>query len=213
MTRKTTAAVLAAGVLALAGCSSGDDGGVKGSASNTSAGGQLAPEDDALVKVATRYQEAANRLDWHTACSLSTSRMRDGTVEECAARFTVDEPRRAAPSELSSPSPSISPPTYADGSTPEPVASRTPTGPDRADTGPVSASDVVEVPAVEDHPAGYGVLVTYTVQWPDKNATTTRSALRLVRHGGAWLVDQDEDVQEGDMVGHGSPVRAALSGG
>ncbi|MGW7064862.1 hypothetical protein ACWGHM_41110 [Streptomyces sp. NPDC054904] len=207
MMRKTTAAVMAAGILALAGCSSDGDGAKD---NNPSAGGQDAPQDDALVKVAQRYQEAANRLDWKTACELSSSRMRDGTVEECADRLTVDEPT-PDPSE-SSPSPSFSPPTYADGSTPEPVASRTPTGPDRADTGPVSASDVVEVSAVEDHPAGYGVLVTYTVKWPGKDATTTRTALRLVQQGGAWLVDQDEDVQEGDM-GHGSPVRAALSGG
>ncbi|WP_031232902.1 MULTISPECIES: hypothetical protein [Streptomyces] len=208
MMRKTTAAVLAAGILALAGCSSDGDSGTKDS--NPSTGGQQAPQDDALVKVAQRYQEAANRLDWKAACGLSSSRLRGGTVEECADRLTVDEPT-PDPSE-SSPSPSFSPPTYADGSTPEPVASRTPTGPDRADTGPVSASDVVEVSAVEDHPAGYGVLVTYTVKWPGKDATTTRRALRLVQQGGAWLVDQHEDVQAGDM-GHGSPVRTALSGG
>lgn len=208
MMRKATAAVLAAGILALAGCSSDSDSANKGS--NPSSGGQQTPEDDALVKVAKRYQEAANRLDWHTACGLSSPRFRRGTVESCVERNTVHNPT-PEPSK-SSPSPSFSPPTYADGSTPEPVASRTPTGPDRADTGPVSASDVVEVPAVDDHPAGYGVLVTYTVQWPGKAATTDRTALRLVRQGGAWLVDQAEDVQEGDM-GHGSPVRAALSGG
>ncbi|MGW2456754.1 hypothetical protein ACWCTA_36325 [Streptomyces sp. NPDC001704] len=208
MTRKTTAAVLAAGILALAGCSSDGDGGTKGS--NPSASGPQAPQDDALVKVAKRYQEAANRDDWKTACGLSSPRLRGGTVEECADRLTVDEPT-PDPSE-SSPSPSFSPPTYADGSTPKPIASRTPTGPDRADTGPVAASDVIEVSAVGHHPAGYGVLVTYTVKWPGKDATTTRRALRLVEQGGAWLVDQHEDVQEGDM-GHGSPVRTALSGG
>ena len=69
-----------------------------------------------------------------------------------------------------------------------------------------------EVPAAEEYAAGYGVLVSYTVKWPGKAATTKRRALRLVDEGGAWVIDQHEDVQEGDM-GDGSPVRAALSGG
>ncbi|MFB7012291.1 MULTISPECIES: hypothetical protein [unclassified Streptomyces] len=208
MTRKTTVAVLAAGILALAGCSSDGDGGTKDG--NPSAGGQKAPQDDALLKVAKRYQEATNRLDWRTACGLSSSRLRDGTVEACVDRHTVDTPT-PDPSE-SSPSPSFSPPKYADGSTPDPVASRTPTGPDRADTGPVSTSDVIEVSAADSHPAGFGVLVTYTVQWPGKDTITKRRALRLVQQGGAWVVDQREDVQEGDL-GNGSPVRNALTRG
>lgn len=209
MMRKTTAAaaLVTAGILAVAGCSSSsDDEGTKGKGSN---GGQQAPEDDALLKVAKRYQEAANSVDWRTACGLSSSRLRRGTVEECVDRNTPDAP---AAEESSSPSPSFEPPTYADGSTPEPIASNTPSGPERADTGPVTPSDVVAVPAAGTHPAGYGVLVTYTVQWPGKDAFTTRHALRLVREGGAWVVDQHEEVQDGDM-GHGSPVRAALSGG
>jgi hypothetical protein len=207
MMRKTAAALVAAGILAAAGCSSSsDDEGTKGSESSS---GQPAPQDDALLKVAKRYQEAANSADWRTACDLSSSRLRDGTVEECTDRNTPDTP---AAEESSSSSPSFEPPTYADGSTPEPIASSTPTGPERADTGPVAVSDVVEVSAVGTHPAGYGVLATYTVKWPGKDAFTTRHALRLVREGGAWLVDQHEEVQDGDM-GHGSPVRAALSGG
>ncbi|TLQ38871.1 hypothetical protein [Streptomyces marianii] len=209
MMRRTTAAVMTAGILALAGCSSsGDDDGNKGSDPSSS----QAAADDALLKVAKDYQEAANRLDWKAACGLSTDRLRDGTVEECADRNTPDDPATDPAEESSSPSPSVSPPTYADGSTPAPIESSTPTGPDRADTGPVSASDVVKVSAVDDHPAGYGVLITYTVKWPDKAATTKRRALRLVEEGGSWLVDQHEDVQAGD-TGNGSPVRAALSGG
>ncbi|WP_331720122.1 hypothetical protein OG762_51740 (plasmid) [Streptomyces sp. NBC_01136] len=206
MNRKTATAagILAAGILAVAGCSSSSDSdGTKGS------GGQKDPTD-AIVKAANSYQTAANRLDWLAACRLSTKSMRDGTVEECAARNTPDSAPTAADS--SSPSPSFSPPTYADGSTPAPITSSTPSGPDRADTGPVKASDLVEVPASGAHPAGYGVLVSYTVTWPGKESTTTRRALRLVDEGGAWLVDQHEDIQEGDL-GHGSPVRTALSGG
>ncbi|MFK0296627.1 hypothetical protein ACIQU6_40005 [Streptomyces sp. NPDC090442] len=205
--RKTAAVVLAAGILALAGCSSSGDN--SGSTSRNP-GGQQTPADDALAKVATRYQEAANHLDWRTACTLSTTRLRAGTVGQCVDRNTVDAPT-PGPSE-SSPSPSVSPPTYADGSTPKAIASSTPTGPDRADTGPVSASDIVDVSAVGQHPAGYGVLVTYTVQWPGKDTITKRRALRLVHQGEDWLVDQHEDVQQGDQ-GHGSPVRTALSGG
>jgi hypothetical protein len=202
MMRKATAALMAAGILAVAGCSSSDDSGTKGS------GPQKAPTDTVL-KAARSYQEAANRLDWRTACGMSSARLRDGTVADCVDRNTPDD---TAAEESTSPSPSFSPPTYADGSTPNPIASSTPSGPDRADTGKVTASDVVEVPAVEDHPAGYGVLITYTVKWPGKAATTKRRALRMVDEGKAWVVDQHEDVQEGDM-GHGSPVRAALSGG
>lgn len=202
MNRKATAAgLLAVGILTVAGCSSSDDG--------DSNGPQKAPTN-AVLKVATTYQEAANRLDWRTACKLSSTRLRDGSVEECVDRNTPDDAATAAESPSSSPS--FEPPRYADGSTPDPIASSAPSGPDRADTGKVTASDVVEVPAVEDHPAGYGVLVSYTVKWPDKAATTKRRALRLVDEGGAWVVDQHEDVQEGDM-GHGSPIRAALSRG
>ncbi|MDO0939234.1 hypothetical protein QQY66_48910 [Streptomyces sp. DG2A-72] len=206
MNRKTATAagILAAGILTVAGCSSSsDDGDTKGSS------GQKDPTD-AVLKAASAYQKAANALDWTAACRLSTKAMRDGTVEECAARNTPDSTPTAADS--SSPSPSYSPPTYADGSTPNTIASSTPSGPDRADTGPVKVSDLVEVPASGAHPSGYGVLVSYTVTWPGKESTTTRRALRLVDEGGAWLVDQHEDIQEGDE-GHGSPVRTALSGG
>jgi hypothetical protein len=206
MIRKaTTAALVAAGILAVAGCSSSNDGG------NTKGGGPQKAPTDAVLKVARDYQEAANRLDWRTACKLSSASLRGGSVEKCVDRNTPDD-TAATPEESTSPSPSFSPPTYADGSTPEPIQSSTPSGPDRADMGRVTASDVVEVPAAEDHPAGYGVLVSFTVKWPGKAAETDRRALRLVKAGGAWVVDQHEDIQEGDM-GHGSPVRTALSGG
>ncbi|MFE4497114.1 hypothetical protein ACFRKD_32180 [Streptomyces niveus] len=193
----TAALVLAAGLLA-SGCSSGTDG---------------KAEDDlrddptaAVLKTARSYQEADNREDWPAACEMSSARLRGGTVQECADRHAPgDEP--------SSDSPTFEPPTYADGSTPQPRASRTSAGPERADIGAASASDVVDVPATGEHPAGYGVLVTYTYQWPDKEPETVRRALRVVDEGaGAWVVDQHEDIQDGD-TGRGSPVRAALSGG
>ncbi|MFJ3673666.1 hypothetical protein ACIPSE_45215 [Streptomyces sp. NPDC090106] len=203
MTRKAAAmSVLAASILAVAGCSSSSSDSDKGNGSHKAT-------TDAVLKTAGAYQSAANSLDWHTACDLSTPRLRHGSVADCVERNTPEDAPAANPT---SPSPSYSPPTYADGSTPDPIASSSPSGPDRATTGTVSASGVVQVPAAGDHPAGYGVLITYTVQWPGKDATTTRRALRLVDEGGRWLVDQHEDVQAGD-TGHGSPVRTALSGG
>jgi len=200
--KRAAAVLITVSALALAGCSSDgkDEGGSKTPADPT----------DTVVKVARSYQEAKNRQDWRPWCEMSTARLRGGTVAECVAENAPNSPSPTP--EESSPSPDYSPPTYADGSTPTPRARPSSSGPERADTGPVSASDVVEVPAAEDHPAGYGVLITYTVKWPGKEATTTRRALRLVRDAGAWLVDQHEDVQAGDM-GHGSPVRTALSGG
>ncbi|MCY0962967.1 hypothetical protein [Streptomyces sp. H27-H5] len=76
----------------------------------------------------------------------------------------------------------------------------------------MTASDVVEVPATTRHPAGYGVLITYSVQWPGKPSTKSTRALRLIKESGAWVIDQHEDVSDAD-VAHGSPVRTALSGG
>ncbi|MEV7283227.1 hypothetical protein AB0O01_01445 [Streptomyces sp. NPDC093252] len=203
MTRKTTAAVLvAAGILALSGCYPPY---VEAGGSRATGSGQ-APEADALLTAATRYQEAANAADWPTACVLSSTGARDGTIRQCADRYTLDDP-----TEEPSAAPSSEPLTYADGPSPEPVALRTSAGPGRADTGPVAASDVVEVPALGTHPAGYGVLVTFTLERPGEAALPQRVALRLVQEGADWLVDQHEGVRQGDM-GHGSPVRAALSG-
>jgi hypothetical protein len=208
MIRRTAApAVLLLAVgLALTGCSdSGDDAG-KGDATPTK------DPTAAAVAVAKEYQEAANRLDWRRACELSTKALRRGTVDQCAARNIGPETATPSAPASESPTATFSPPTYADGSTPEPIESTSASGPERAETGPVVVQgDPVKVPASEDHPAGYGVLVTYTVTWPD-STSTARRALRLVAEGDAWRVDQREDVQDGDM-GRGDPVTAALSEG
>lgn len=208
MKRHAPAVLAAAGVLAAAaaGCSPPGGDGPKNSGPHTGATSSAL----AVVKVARVYQEAANRLDWRTACGLSSPGLRGGTVEKCVAS-NIGVPSSTPTPEQTTATPSFTAGTYADGSTPAPQSSATTSGPDRATTGPVTVSDVVSVPAVEDHPAGYGVLVTFTVTWPGE-VTTTRRALRLVAEGGAWVVDQHEDVQEGD-TGHGSPVRTALTGG
>ncbi|MFF0052590.1 hypothetical protein [Streptomyces sp. NPDC005498] len=204
----TPAVLLLAAGLALAGCSGGDSGGddPKKKEKDPAA---------AAVAVARDYQKAANALDWRRACELSTAALRRGTVDQCAARNIGPETATPTPSAPASESPtaSVSPPTYADGSTPDALPSKsTAPGPDRASTGPVTAQGApVKVPASAGHPAGYGVLLTYTVTWPD-DTSTARKALRLVEEGGTWRVDQREDVQDGDM-GHGDPATAALSGG
>jgi hypothetical protein len=163
--------------------------------------------ESAVLKAARAYQEAHNARDWRAVCARSSHRLRDGSVGECAARHELPAPSPTR----SEPSPSQKPPTYADGSTPEPAASSSPTGPERAKTGAISAGGLVQVPAVGRHPTGYGVEVTYIVTWPGQEATTTRRALRLVREDGAWRVDQHEEIQKGDL-GYDSPVLTALEG-
>ncbi|WP_137235526.1 hypothetical protein [Streptomyces sp. BPSDS2] len=201
MKRYTVTAVVTAAVLLAAGCSS-DSADKKPKADPTAA----------VLAAARSYQEAQNAEDWRTVCKLRSKALRYGTVETCVEDNTPGTP---APSPTgaqdATPSPSDEPPRYADGSTPRPRATRTTGGPDRADLGPVEASDVVEVPAGTGHPAGYGVLITYTVQWPGKPLTTSARALRLITESGAWVVDQTEDVDANEA--HSSAVLTALSGG
>jgi hypothetical protein len=202
----TSAVLLLAAGLALTGCSDNNEDAGKGDATPTKGSTAVA------VAVAKEYQEAANRLDWSRACELSTKAMRRGTLNECVARQVGPDPATSSAPASESPTATFSPPTYADGSTPEPIETTSASGPERAETGPVKVQgDPVKVPSSENHPAGYGVMVTYTVTWPD-NTSTARLALRLVAEGDAWRIDQHEDIQDGDM-GHGNAIAAALSEG
>ena len=82
--------------------------------------------------------------------------------------------------------------------------------------GSVEASAAVEIPAVGKHPAGYGVLVTYTYTWPGKSPENSRLALRLISEGGTWVVDQRESVRPKDMAADPDPiaqVRSVLTAG
>ncbi|BFO23126.1 hypothetical protein SHKM778_95140 (plasmid) [Streptomyces sp. KM77-8] len=83
--------------------------------------------------------------------------------------------------------------------------------PGPGEDGEVKASAPQSVPAIGDHPAGTGVLVEYTVTWPD-STTASRKAVRVVQQGDTWLVDQSEDIAESDEA-HGNPVRDALMRG
>ncbi|WP_411078263.1 hypothetical protein [Streptomyces sp. cmx-10-25] len=199
MTRRAAAVLLAAG-LALTGCSTDPGAEEK----------KPAPPDPGAraLAVAVEYQQAANRLDWQTACWLSTAAKRRGTVQECADRYIVPTPTPASSASSLTP---MRPPTYDDGSTVPPPATATAGGPDRAETGPVTAQGApVTVAATGEHPAGYGVLLAYQVIWPAKT-TTAHIALRVVAEGKEWRVEQYEDVKRSDMAG-GDPIRSALGG-
>jgi hypothetical protein len=194
--RRTAAvpALAVAGALALSGCTTSDS--------------PKTPNSRAEVLAAARsYQRAANARDWKTACTLSTQRLRRGTVAFCVANhpdhFAAPS---SSPSESKAAATSPEPPHYADGSTPEPLPSPSSSGPEYAKTGPVRATGAVKVGAAGEHRAGYGAQIAYTVTWPGKDALTVRRALRLVEQGGRWRVDQHEELRSGG-------VREALTDG
>jgi outer membrane murein-binding lipoprotein Lpp len=200
--RAVTAAAVAVAALVIAGCSS-DTGKTKNPGSQSS--GDTAA---AAVKFAQTYQETVNDQDWQRACQMRTERYRHGTVQQCVTDNTETETASPSPS----PSESTVPPLRrADGSVVQPKRTPTASGPDRAETGAVTASGPVSVAAIGEHPAGTGVLVEYKVVWPD-STTTSRRALRVVKDGDQWLVDQAEDIAASDDA-HGNPVRDALMRG
>ncbi|MFI8829019.1 hypothetical protein [Streptomyces sp. NPDC053431] len=197
----TALALLFAVGLALAGCS------------KTTNDANKEDPAAAAVAIAREYQQAALAQDWRKMCELRTERMRYGTVEQCTADNTPssEAATRSTPTSAS-PTTTFDPPTYADASTMPPLPSKTAaSGPDRASTGPVKTEGTpIEVPAAGEHPAGWGVMLTYIVTWPSQT-TTSRKALRVVQEAGMWRVDQHEDVQDGDMV-QGNPIRNSLFG-
>lgn len=165
--------------------------------SSSGAGGQGPHAGDpasAVLAAARSYQAAFNRRDWKTVCALSTPGMRGGSVAHCVASHvdTGDDAATTAPA----------PSSAGAGQATPLIDTATPNGPDYAPTGPVSAGNVVTVPAAEDHPAGYGVRVRYTVTWPGKAPETVRWALRMVDQHSRWLVDQSADTLTVDDAGH-----------
>ncbi|WP_432158062.1 hypothetical protein [Streptomyces sp. bgisy153] len=157
------------------------------------------------MQTARIYQSAVNSDDWAKACGLRTERYRHGSVKECVAD---NAPKTQSPEPTPTESDEFPPLRRADGSVVPGKSTPSATGPDRAKTGTVKASSPQSVPAIGDHPAGTGVLVEYSVTWPD-STTTSRKALRVVRQGDTWLVDQSEDIAASDDA-HGNPVRDAL---
>jgi len=68
--------------------------------------------------------------------------------------------------------------------------------------------DPVDVPPIGDHPAGTGVMVTEQSR-SDGHTSYQRTALRMVKDKGTWLVDQDEEIYDSEMK-FSSPVLTAL---
>ncbi len=71
--------------------------------------------------------------------------------------------------------------------------------PEHAPTGPVKVEVTGEVPAIGNHPAGQGVILSFNYL----HATETelsRWALRLVQQDGRWLVEQVEDALRGEVT-------------
>ncbi|MEV4440675.1 hypothetical protein AB0K09_16940 [Streptomyces sp. NPDC049577] len=64
------------------------------------------------------------------------------------------------------------------------------------------------VPASGKHIAGTGLMVTTTSDGSD-GRHVERVALRMVKGGGTWLVEQDADIYDSEE-GHADPVREAL---
>ncbi|WP_432158042.1 hypothetical protein [Streptomyces sp. bgisy153] len=204
MKRALSIAAAAAVAVLAAGCSSQDKGGTE----KNESGGSGADGRAAAVQTARIYQSAVNSDDWAKACGLRTERYRHGSVKECVAD---NAPKTQSPEPTPTESDEFPPLRRADGSVVPGKSTPSATGPDRAKTGTVKASTPQSVPAIGDHPAGTGVLVEYSVTWPD-STTTSRKALRVVRQGDTWLVDQSEDIAASDDA-HGNPVRDALMRG
>ncbi|MEU8550962.1 hypothetical protein AB0C81_28960 [Streptomyces roseoverticillatus] len=141
----------------------------------------------AVTKVATAYQDAINARKWQRVCELRAPSLREGSVEECTKK---EEAYDAPPPTHSTPSPS---------GTPEP---------EDAPTGPVKVEVTGEVPAIGDHPAGQGVILSFNY-FHAKETELSRWALRLVQQGGQWLVEQVEDALRGEVTAEF--MRATLS--
>ncbi|MEU9646220.1 hypothetical protein [Streptomyces sp. NPDC048188] len=201
MKRAVTIAAAVTVTVVAAGCSSNSEGeeGAAGDSSDITA---------AAVQAAQSYQSAANGDDWAKACAMRTERYRHGSVKECIAD---NAPKAESPEPSPSESDEFPPLRRADGSIVRAKPKPSATGPDKAKTGEVKASAPQSVPAIGDHPAGTGVLVEYTVTWPN-STTTSRMAVRVVQQGDTWLVDQSEDIAASDEA-HGNPVRDALMRG
>ncbi|MFF8867566.1 hypothetical protein ACF08B_36615 [Streptomyces sp. NPDC015139] len=195
--------VVVAGLTAvlIAGCSSHAEAKKE---TGTSKGASGADPTASAVQAAKRYQEAVNDDDWQRACQMRTEQFRHGSVHECV----TDNAAPDAPSPSPTESDAFPPLKRADGSTVPPKQTPSDSGPDRTETGTVTAGSSVSVPATGEHPAGTGVLIQFKVVQSD-NTTTVRSALRVVRENNQWLVDQAEDIDEADDA-HGNPVHDAL---
>ncbi|MBT2384055.1 hypothetical protein [Streptomyces sp. ISL-11] len=181
-------AVAAASVLMVAGCSSSSGGkeGDKPGEKPRSAGERQAQEyRDAAKKDRAKMLEVA--VAYQKADGLH-----DG---EAACRLMTEAGRHGSDASLES-CVKFYMPLKPDARESEEKSSYSVTG------------DPVEVPPIGDHQAGTGVMVTrqYLLEGRTKYY---RTALRMVKVRGAWLVDQEEEIYDSEMK-HSSPVFSAL---
>ncbi|MGW1076034.1 hypothetical protein [Streptomyces sp. NPDC002537] len=188
MKRIVTTAAAAAVLLAVAGCSSQEE--------THSRVETPADTSKTVMAVAVAYQQALMDHDWTRSCRMETPQERLGrTVQECVAN---NSPHHSdAPSE----SADTARPSAREGTDKE-------SSNDPVSLGPVTAEPPVDVPGNSEHPAGTGVMVMFTAEEKHRSRTY-RYAIRLVRSGSSWQVDQRETVFDSDIA-HGDPVRAAL---
>ncbi|MFF7726026.1 hypothetical protein [Streptomyces sp. NPDC008001] len=190
--RKRGAAVAAvtASVLLVAGCSSSSDGGKDGAKPGAK------KTESAADRQAREYREAAAKdrakmLEVAVAYQKATA-LHDG---ETSCRMMTEEGRGLHGSSHEACVKFLMP-LDADVRKTVEEASFSVTG------------DPVDVPSIGDHPAGTGVMVTEQSK-PDGHTSYHRTALRMVKVQGTWLVDQDEDVYDSEMK-HSNPVFSAL---
>ncbi|GGY05300.1 hypothetical protein [Streptomyces hiroshimensis] len=189
--KRRIAAVTAAAtaVLVVAGCSSsskGKDGGKPGEKPVSAADRQAQEYREAAKKDRAQMLEVALAYQKATA-------LHDG---EASCRLMTEEGRPGKDSSFESCVKFLMP-LDADVRKTVEAASFSVTG------------DPVDVPSTGDHPAGTGVMVTEESR-PDGHTSYHRTALRMVKVKGTWLVDQDEDVYDSEMR-HSSPVHSALT--
>ncbi|MET9413363.1 hypothetical protein ABZY03_04085 [Streptomyces klenkii] len=190
MNRRIAAVTAAAtAVLVVAGCSSSSkdgDGDKPGKKQESAAERQAreyreAAEKDrqAMLDAAVRFRKAEIAHDGRAACALKTAEGRFGDSLEKCVDFYK--------------------PSKNDKSADEELARATVT----------VTGDPVDVPAIGNHLAGKGVMVTTQTTGDDGRVNAMRDALRMVKVSGQWMVDQDKEVLDSEMK-NSSPVFSAL---
>ncbi|MEU8550442.1 hypothetical protein AB0C81_26260 [Streptomyces roseoverticillatus] len=191
--KRRIAAVTAAAtaVLVVAGCSSSSGGGKDGDKPGAK------KTESAADRQAREYREAAKK-DRAKMLEVAVAYRKADAVHdgEAACRLLTDQERGrrgSSPEECAK----FYRPLHDDVRKAVEAASFSVTG------------DPVDAPSTGDHPAGTGVLVTRQSTSEGQTAYT-RTALRMVKVKGQWLVDQNMEVLDSEM-GKSSPVLSALT--
>ncbi|MEV4921725.1 hypothetical protein [Streptomyces roseoverticillatus] len=189
--RGMAVAAATASVLMVAGCSSSSGGGKDGgkpSAKKTESAAErqareareaAAKDRQAMLDAAVKFRKAEIAHDGRAACALKTAEGRYGDSPEKCVDFY------------------------------KPRANDKPADEELARATVTVTGDPVEVPAIGNHPAGKGVMVTTQTTGDDGRVGVVRDALRMLKISGQWLVDQSKQVLDSEMTAS-SPVVSAL---